>query len=59
MLNKEDVVRITEEVLKGLKLEVERGHWTSPNDREIVLKYKGVVIDKVTFDVVQKREYEG
>jgi len=59
MLNREDVIRITEEVLKGLRLDVDRGHWTSPNERMIVLKYKDVVIDRMTFDVVQTDEYEG
>jgi len=59
MLNREDVVRITEEVLKGLSLELKDPYFTSPNERTVILKYKDVEISRVDFDVVQKREYEG
>lgn len=59
MITREDVVRITEQVLRDLTIEVEDGHWTSPNERSIILKYKDAVITRASFDVVQKREYEG
>jgi hypothetical protein len=58
-MTRDDVVRITEEVLKGLTLEMPRSDFTDPNSRSIILKYNGIEIDRVCFDVVQKREYEG
>ena len=59
MLSREDVIRITEGVLEELSLELERGHFTDPNTRTVLLKYKDVVISRVSFGVVQQREYEG
>lgn len=59
MLTREDVERITENVLRDLTLEMEREDWTNPNQRIIALKYNGRVISQTSFDVVQKREYEG
>lgn len=59
MLTREDVERITENILRNLTLEMDRECWTSPNNRVIVLKYNGNVISRTSFDVVQKREYEG
>ncbi len=40
-------------------LELERGHFTDPNNRTIVMKFDDEKIASVSFDVVQKREYEG
>jgi hypothetical protein len=59
MLNREDVIRITEEVLKNLSLDLERGHFTDPNNRTIVLKYGDIEISRTSFRVVEQREYEG
>lgn len=58
IMTRDDVVRITEEVLKGLTLELGWTDYTDPNSRSILLKYEGKEINRVTFDVVQKREYE-
>ena len=58
-MTRDDVERITENVLRNLTLEMERGDFTDPNRRTIVLKLNGMVIDQVSFDVVQTREYEG
>ena len=57
-MTRDDVVRITEEVLKGLTLELGWTDFTDLNSRTIFLKYEGKEINRVTFDVVQKREYE-
>jgi len=59
MLIKEDVERITENILRELTLELDRDNFTDPNNRTIILKLNGREIDRVSFDVVQKREYEG
>jgi len=59
MLIKEDVERITENILRELTLELDRDNFTNPNNRTIILKLNGREIDRVSFDVVQKREYEG
>jgi hypothetical protein len=59
VLTREDVERITENVLRNLALEMEREDWTNPNQRTIVLKHNGQVISRTSFDVVQAREYEG
>ena len=52
-----------EDVKKYLKehltLDVAGGDWTMPNYRTIVLRLDGEIISSVTFDVVQKSEYEG
>lgn len=58
-MNREDVVRITESVIRDLKLELEPVSFVDPNSRTIVLKYKDQIIDSVWFDVRDKREYEG
>lgn len=42
-----------------MTLELERGNFTDPNNRTIVLKFDDEKIASVSFDVVQKREYEG
>jgi len=59
MLNRDDVQRIVENVLRDLTLEIKNGDFTDPNSRTIFLKYNGQEIDRVSFNVVQKREYEG
>lgn len=59
MLIREDIVRIAESVIKDLRLELERTDFTDPNRRTVVLKYNGTVIDSVTFDIKDQREYEG
>lgn len=43
----------------GLTLEVKDGDFTDPNRRIIQLKYDGCVFAEVSFDVIQKPEYEG
>lgn len=59
MLTREDIERITENLLTQLSIEVTDGDFTSPNYRTIKLKLGDRIIDQTTFDVVQKREYEG
>lgn len=58
-MTRDDVVRITESVLKDLTLEMIRPDFTDPNRRTIVLKLNGKEIDQVSFDIVQQNEYEG
>jgi hypothetical protein len=43
----------------NLSIECDRADWTMPNQREINLILDGEVISRVSFDVVQTREYEG
>lgn len=59
MLNKEDIERITKNILSQLKIEAVNGSWTDPNTRAIRLKLNGEVISETYFNVVQQREYEG
>jgi hypothetical protein len=59
MIERADVERIIENVLKELSIEVKGGDFTSPNSRTILLKYKGELISSDYFDVVQTDEYEG
>lgn len=59
MLTREDVERITENVLRDLSLEVTNGDFTDPNNRTIILKLGTVEISRTYFDVRQQREYEG
>jgi len=59
MLNKEDVERITENVLSQLHITVRSGDFTMPNTRIVELKLGERVISTDYFDVVQTREYEG
>lgn len=58
-LDKHDVERIVETMLSSLTIEVKNGDFTDPNNRTVVLKYKGTELSRTYFDVVQKREYEG
>lgn len=57
MLTREDVERITENVLRELTLEVKNGDFTNPNERVVSLKYRGNVISSTSFSVVEKDEY--
>lgn len=59
MLTREDIERITENVLSQLSIEVSGGDFTNPNSRTIILKLGDRIISRDYFDVVQKREYEG
>lgn len=58
-MTRDDVVRITEQVISELSVSVKNGNFTDPNRRTIVLKHKDKVISETTFDVVQTGEYEG
>jgi hypothetical protein len=59
MLTREDVERITENVLSQLHIVVRNGDFTMPNYRVVELKLGDRVISTDYFDVVQTREYEG
>ena len=50
---------IKEYIKDNLSIECDRADWTMPNQREIKLILDGEVISRVSFDVVQAREYEG
>lgn len=59
MLDRADVERIIENVIRELKIEVTTGDFTMPNSRKVVLIFRNEIIDSDYFDIVQKREYEG
>ena len=59
MLTRADVERITENIIKELKIEVSNGDFTDPNSRKISLVYKNQIFGTDYFNVVQKDEYEG
>lgn len=59
MSSREDIERITKNLLNQLHLEVDRDDWTMPNTRVIKLMLGTRVLSQASFDVVQKREYEG
>jgi hypothetical protein len=59
MLSREDVERITKNLLNQLRLEVDKDDWTMPNTRIVKLMLGQRVLSQTSFDVVQKREYEG
>lgn len=59
MLTRADVERITENVLKELRLEVKDGDFTCPNNRTIHLMYGETIISTAYFDIVEQMEYEG
>lgn len=44
---------------ENLRLEVDRGHFTDPNNRRINLMLGDTEITSASFDIVQQREYEG
>jgi len=58
-MTRDDVVRITESVLKDLRLEIRSGGFTDPNSRTVELKLGNETITAAYFDVVQTDEYEG
>lgn len=58
-MTRDDVVRITEQVISELSITVKNGSFTDPNNRTIILKHKDNVISETYFDVVQTGEYEG
>jgi hypothetical protein len=43
----------------NLRLELDEGGFTDPNNRRVKLMLCDKEISSVSFDVVQKREYEG
>ena len=57
MLTREDVERITENVLRELRIEVRVGDFTSPNSRTVMLIHGDRLISSDYFDVVQQDEY--
>lgn len=59
MLTRDDVIRITESVIKDLRIHVTRGGFTDPNSWRVELRYQDELIDTDYFDVVQKDEYNG
>jgi hypothetical protein len=56
-MTRDDVERITENVLRNLRLELQGGDYYDPNSRTIVLKYNETIIDSVSFDVKEQVEY--
>jgi hypothetical protein len=52
-----DIVR--EMLEQQLELKLEEGGFTNPNQRTVKLMLYGKQISSISFDVVQKREYEG
>jgi hypothetical protein len=58
MLTREDVERITENVLKRLSIQVDSGNFYDPNIRKVILRLDNDVISETHFDVVQKKEYK-
>jgi len=58
-MTRDDVVRITENVLSELHLEIRNGGFTDPNSRTVELRLGDRVITTAYFDVVQTDEYEG
>jgi hypothetical protein len=58
-MNRDDVIRITENVLSELQLNVYSGGFTEPNSRKVVLTLGDRIISTAYFDVVQTSEYEG
>ena len=71
MLNREDVIRIVENVISerglmsvddfvhGLQIDVKDGDFTMPNNRTVIVTFNGKPVASAWFDVVQTREYEG
>lgn len=58
-MTRDDVVRITEDVLRNLSIEIKDGDFTNPNNRTVMLMYRNQEISRTWFDVVQKGEYDG
>lgn len=56
----DDILEAVKEYLKwNLKIEIDKGDFTNPNDRKISVVLGGEVIAEEYFDVVQKPKYEG
>lgn len=53
MLDREDVERIIDNVLRDLTISMTTDHVTDPNDRCITLRFHGREIDRVYFNVEQ------
>lgn len=56
-MTRDDVERITSQLIKRLTIELEPIDKIDPNQRTILLKYDGDIIDSVTFDIVQTNGY--
>lgn len=57
MYTREDIERITENMLRELTLELIPNNFPFPNRRTIILKYNNSEISRVSFNVVEK-DYE-
>lgn len=57
MLTREDIVRIAESVIRDLRLELGDADVFEPNIRTVSLLYNGTVIDSVSFDIKDKKEF--
>lgn len=53
-MTRDDVERITENVLRSLSLRVEGGRFYDPNERTVILMLNDVEITRASFDVVQE-----
>lgn len=56
VFNSED---LKEMLKRNLRIKIRNGDFVNPNDRIIEIVFDDEVITSTTFDVVQKREYEG
>jgi len=59
MLTRADVERITENVLRELRVEVHTDNFTAPNSRVVTLKYRDEIISTDYFDIADRPEYDG
>lgn len=58
-MDRNDVVRIVEGVLRDISIDVIKGDFTDPNSRKIELRYEGKVFSSAYFDIKEEDEYEG
>jgi len=58
-MTRDDVERITQNVLRELSIEIKNGGFTDPNSRTVLLKLGDTVLSETWFNVVQHDEYEG
>lgn len=58
-MNRDDIIRITEDVIRNLSIEVKDGGFTDPNTRKISLLFHGKEISYDYFDITSKDEYQG
>ena len=58
-MNRDDVERIVENVLKELRIDVTNCDFTNPNGRRVKLMLGDTVISDEYLDVTPRREYEG